>query len=403
MPSPAFTVTGNLQDIFGVSVPNGTITFTLSRYLTSLPRVAGTAMLVTPSITVTANASGAFSATLWGNDVITPAGTSYQVTFKNSAGLKLGISDYTFNGSGSFDISNLTPNNTPPIVVTVVPNVVVTNPSSQQKINSFPLELATSLILDGATSGNTVLQASAAASGTLTLPAVTDFLATRSSAESLSNKTFVGDTVSNGGLTFLGASSGATLLAGAVNAGGTLNLPNATDTLVGKTTTDIFKNKNLTSASNGNVVTLLNRQDPSAIITGTSSPVTLYSYTLPANTLAAGKGLRVTVQYQHTTGTASATIALSIGGSSVSSYPTTTNQTGNVVTRWSFTWWNKQGLTNSNLYEDQNIVESNALIFGPRSIATSIDTTVSQNIVFTFNVANTDQFTPMSFQVELIQ
>jgi hypothetical protein len=53
------------------------------------------------------------------------------------------------------------------------------------------------LQLDGSTSGNTVLQSAAAASGTLTLPAATDTLVGRATTDTLTNKTLGGTTPFN--------------------------------------------------------------------------------------------------------------------------------------------------------------------------------------------------------------
>jgi hypothetical protein len=159
----------------------------------------------------------------------------------------------------------------------------------------------------------------------------------------------------------------------------------------------------LTTAGTGDRVTLLDRQDAGTAITGNGTDLTLYSFTVPAGKMAAGKGIRVTLQYQHTTGTQAATIKLSIGGTAIANYSTTTNQPGNQASLWSFTFWNNQGSTTANSYEDQNIVETNTLLFGPRQIGTAINMGNAQTVLLTFNVAAADQFTFMGGQTELIQ
>jgi len=96
----------------------------------------------------------------------------------------------------------------------------------------------TNMQLKGSSSGTTTIQASATASGTLTLPAATDTLVGRDTTDTLTNKTLTTPKI-------------ATIL---TNSGSnTVTLPLATDTLVGKATTDTFTNKTFDTAGTGNV------------------------------------------------------------------------------------------------------------------------------------------------------
>jgi len=85
------------------------------------------------------------------------------------------------------------------------------------------------LALSGSSSGKTTLNVAATASGTLTLPSATDTLVGRATTDTLTNKTLTSPVISS------------------ISNTGTLTLPTSTDTLVGRTTTDTLTNKTLTS------------------------------------------------------------------------------------------------------------------------------------------------------------
>lgn len=128
-----------------------------------------------------------------------------------------------------------------------------------------PLQLA------GSTSGTTVVQPAAVASGTITVPSVTDTLVGKATTDTLTNKTLTAPVIST------------------ITNTGTLTLPTSTDTLVGRATTDTLTNKTLTSPvistiSNTGTVTL-----PTAtttlVGTGTTDTLTNKSINASNNTL----------------------------------------------------------------------------------------------------------------------
>lgn len=146
MPTPACTITGTLQDLTGTANV-GSVQFKLGRFGSNIPRVAGTGILVQINNTATANNSGAFTATLWGNDQITPSGTCYNVTYLTSAGTPIMTVGYQFTGTGG-DLSSLSPLATTP--GQALENPVLTNPSGVQVISGFALQLPQAILTSAA-------------------------------------------------------------------------------------------------------------------------------------------------------------------------------------------------------------------------------------------------------------
>lgn len=101
---------------------------------------------------------------------------------------------------------------------------------------------------NGSSSGTVQLQPAATASGALTLPNITDVLVSKNTTDIFANKTI--DTATPNTIKI----NGNTLAATAGSA--TVTVPNSTDTLVGKATTDVLTNKTLNSSGTGNVLQL---------------------------------------------------------------------------------------------------------------------------------------------------
>jgi hypothetical protein len=195
------------------------------------------------------------------------------------------------------------------------------------------------------------------------------------------------------------------------------------DTVAGAATVDTFTNKTFDAQGSGNNFKiggisisntgqsattflrgdgawggdgLLNAQANAAAITGTGSAVVFYTYTLPANTIANLKGIRVTAGWNHSTGTASVTYILSLNGvtafntfgvavtggfSSTTTILNTGATTGTAVSSWG---------------------ELSGTLGGAQTM-TGLAWSSSQVLQITFNVAATDQVTPIQWLVEAIQ
>jgi hypothetical protein len=80
--------------------------------------------------------------------------------------------------------------------------------------------------------------------------------------------------------------------------------------------TETLTNKTLQGAGSGNKITLLNSQDTLANLSGTGADQTVYTFTIPANTIQAGKGFRITYKGLNNSAVA-ATYKVVIGATTV--------------------------------------------------------------------------------------
>lgn len=130
--SPQITVTGTLLDLFGSLVNDGVLVIQLCGY-GAVPRVSGTALVARTAPLEVDCPLGVFSFQLWGNDVITPAGTFYTIAVKDDNGNIVQMNAYQFTGAGTFDLSTLAPYDPPsPSIANL--NPVLLNPTGLQTI-----------------------------------------------------------------------------------------------------------------------------------------------------------------------------------------------------------------------------------------------------------------------------
>lgn len=128
-------ITGHLVSATNAPCVTGDcfVRFRLRNYQGTVPRVIGIGAIAKVSVDVAPDNTGAFSTSVWGNDVIqpvnSPATTFYTVEFW-SAGRAYFTGNYQFTGAGPFNLDNASPiSSTPPPPVS---NFALLNPPGSQ-------------------------------------------------------------------------------------------------------------------------------------------------------------------------------------------------------------------------------------------------------------------------------
>lgn len=190
-------------------------------------------------------------------------------------------------------------------------------------------------------------------------------------------------------LKLTGATSGTITLAIPATAGSnTITIPAATDQLVGRATTDNLINKNMQLGGNGNTVTLLNAQAAQgSATTGNGADQTLYTFTIPANTVGPGKCIHVKFYALHVSGTASTAIKVIYGATAGAN---NSHSTSGAIVRQVVDICNNAGVQNTQFANGDDNENNNSVNpsfqagTGAENFANAI------TVKGTFNVAATD-------------
>lgn len=301
----------------------------------------------------------------------THAGTSGAVTFSTGAIAASGqITSTLITGTAPFSIAS----------TTVVPNLNVS------QLEGATWEVPGTI---GSTTPNTVNSSGGALNGTIgaTTPNTGKFTTV--------NKVTITTPATGSTLTIADGKT-ATVNNSLTLAGtdGTTQTFQASDTIVGRATTDTLSNKTLTGASSGNSTNLLNQQGPTGTLTGTSAPQTIYTYSLPANTVANGKSIHLRAMFNHNSGTASVGYGLNLNGTTLLAFSSSTAGS-HVIDIDIF----NTGAATGAVMELFGATSSPA----GQTIGSGLAWASPQVLTLIFNVGNTDQVTGQGWKVTLDQ
>ena len=173
--------------------------------------------------------------------------------------------------------------------------------------------------------------------------------------------------------------------------------PSTSQTVVGLTATQTVQNKTLNAAANGNTLSFVDNQPATGAITGNGTDLTIYTKTITANQIAAGRGFRVTLAGANTSGATTGTLKIIVGTTTTLSISVGGSSNFSV----DYTMCNASGVQNSQLWAALGGIGGTTTINTFGSSAENFANAIT--VKATFNIANPNTFQGNFWLIETIQ